>query len=133
MIWWYKDIFISRTSNPIVDRHSVEPKNRTRKMTKIYTKLKSVVNGVIEYQRQKRLNQHSYRVLSQLDNHYLTDIGLINEDLHTLRSGQTPERFKSSQADQIKPAQVRLVCAKSDTDECVEDQLFEPAHLDKAA
>ena len=62
-------------------------------MSKAFTKLKTVIQSVIEYQSKKRLNQHSYRVLSQLDDHYLADIGLIDEDLHLLKNGKLPERF----------------------------------------
>ena len=138
MIWWYKEIFISHSSNTQIDEQSVTYKKRTHTMKNAYAKIKSVIQLAIEYQRNKRLNQHSYRVLSQLDDHYLADIGLINEDLHLLSNGKLPQRFSQTKEDKIIPADVRLIstgAVKADVVATVaaEAPLFEPAQFDKAA
>ena len=133
MIWWYKDIFINRSSNTHIEHHSTHTKKRTHTMVKAYKKLNSVIQSLVVYQQQRRLNQRSYQVLSQLDDHYLCDIGLINEDLHLLRKGETPNRFQHTSADIVKPAAMRLVADVGVADKKVDNQLFEPEHFEKAA
>ena len=133
MIWWYKDIFIERSSNPQFEHYRVNTKKRTHTMVKAYAKLKSVIQSLVEYQQKRRLNLHSYEALSQLNDYYLADIGLIDEDLYLLRKGKLPARFQHTNVDKIKPVDVRLVSTKAVATEQVDNQLFQPAHFDKAA
>ena len=133
MIWWYKDIFIERSSNSQIEHNRVNTKKRAHTMVKAYKKLKSVIQTLVEYRQKRRLNQRSYQVLSQLDDHYLTDIGLINEDLHLLRRGETPVRFQHTSVDSVKPAAVRLVADVGVASKKIDNPLFEPEHFDKAA
>ena len=133
MIWWYKDIFIGRSSNEPIDPQFANYSNRTRTMSKLFRKLKSSIQSQIEYNRQKRSNQRTYRLLSQLDSHYLTDIGLIDEDLHLLSTGKLPERFRKVNVDKIDTAYLRLVSTSPSGADKSDKSCFYPDRFIKAA
>lgn len=133
MIWWYKEIFISRSFNSDIEQRSVRPKKRLSTIAKGFTKLKTVFKPVIEYQREAGLKRHSYRSLSQLDDRYLADIGLFNEDLYLLRKGLTPQRFEYSEMAAPKSVGIRLISSGSAGVQHPVKQHAEADKLDKAA
>jgi len=133
MIWWYKDIFISRGSNLEIEHRSVKTKKRPHTLVKSYEKLKAVIHSVIDFQRSSRLKRHSYRLLSQLEDHYLADIGLTNEDLYLFRKGIIPQRFQQKTVENTKPVGIRLVSSKSAVDQKSGNMNAESDHIDKAA
>lgn len=133
MIWWYNDIFISRGSNLQIEHSSPNIRKRAFTMRKRYARLKSAIRSVIEFHRKRRLKRHSYLQLSRLEDHYLADIGLIDEDLYVLRKGFTPIRFQKKAVESTKAADFRLISCKSAVDQTADYKYAEPVQIDKAA
>lgn len=102
-------------------------------MAKVFRKLNSEIHSLIKSNRQRRSNRKAYRILSRLDKHYLTDIGLIQEDLHLLSSGELPGRFRQVNPEKNGAADVRLVSSGPAVAALEEESGVYPDCLDKAA